>query len=730
MSSSRKNTTNNLPLTKKSGHEPFPYRDLFAHAPIGIVRTTVEGRLLEANRAFYRLLGFDSEGDAGEIHDIASDIYVDPPSRENLINLLKKHSTANHFPVQFKGKNNRHINCHLHVRAVTNEAGSIEYLEGFIDNVDLQVKTRKALEESEARYRSIFENTGAGTIIIEEDTTISMANSGFYKLFGFRREDVECKMKWPEFIADEKQREMMLAYHYKRRKNPGDAPVEYEFSLRDNYGRLRDIYLRVDMIGETTSSVASLFDITSLKTACRHLNTSESKLAGIVEAFDGYIYTRSKDYRLTYMNTSLQKLYGDGAINQPCYQVLYQFDKPCKWCPHELVFEGKTVKAEFQHPHTGRWYYTVSSSIYDVESGEAESQTVLVDIHERKETELQLKEKEAFLERENHRLKATIKERYRFGSIIGKSREMQKLYEFILRAAASEASVIIYGESGTGKELVARAIHDLSFRAKGNFIPVNCSAVPGELMESEFFGYVKGAFTGAIKDKKGYFDLAAGGTLFLDELGDISGKLQVKLLRALEGGGYSPVGGQDRRKANVRIIGATNRNLGSLIEQGKMREDFFYRIHILPIHLPPLRDRREDIPLLIEHFFRKFQPKTTIPTLPGRDIERLMTHSWPGNVRELKNTIQRYIDLGYLEFTGNHGQIVGPEPLVKAPQEIRSLSQAVADFEREYLVQLLSTNQWNRTKVASLLKIQRKTLYLKMKRLGIKERKGYERISK
>lgn len=724
MSQRRNFLPDNLTLTSASYQDPEIYRNLFAEAPIGIVRTTVDGRLLEANTAFYRLLGFTSGKDSDCIRNIAADIYVDPECRQKLLARLRQDTIVNHFPVLFRGKNNRHINCHLHVRAGKHPDGTIAFLEGFIDNVDLQIKTRQALENSEARYRSIFENTGAGTIIIEEDTTISMANSSFCSLFGFSKEEIEGKKKWPEFIADDEQRKMMLDFHHHRRRNPTAVPIEYEFKLRDNFGRLRDIYLRVDLISESSSSVASLFDITAQKAACVHLSASESKMAGIVEAFAGFIYTRTKQYRLTYMNKGMEDQVGGEAIGKLCHQALYQFDSPCPWCPGDLVFQGKTCKAELQHPHNGRWFYTISSSIYDIDKGEAESQTVLIDIHQRKEAELQLKEKELFLEQENVRLKATIKDRYRFGSIIGKSREMQKVYEKILRAAASDASVIIYGESGTGKELVAKAIHEQSKRSSRTFLPVNCSAVPTDLMESEFFGHTRGAFTGAERDKQGYFDLAAGGTLFLDELGEISEKLQVKLLRALEGGGYTPVGGVRRRDSNVRIIGATNRNLGNLIDQGKMREDFFYRVHILPIHLPPLRNRREDIPLLIEHFLKKYQGVATRTILPGRDIERLLEHSWPGNVRELENTIQRYLNLGYLEFsTRGHQPPLAPESQ-GASSPVFPLSRAVQDFEKDYILRLLAQNQWNRTRVAKLLKIERKTLYLKLKKFGVEESKA------
>ena len=237
-------------------------------------------------------------------------------------------------------------------------------------------------------------------------------------------------------------------------------------------------------------------------------------------------------------------------------------------------------------------------------------------------------------------------------------------------------------------------------------------------MESEFFGYTSGAFTGADKDKIGLFEMASGGTLFLDELGEISEKLQVKLLRALEGGGYTPVGSTQRRISNVRIIAATNRNLGELIDKGLMREDFFYRIHILPVELPPLRKRKEDIPLLIEHFMKKYKSNQPIGPLSGQSIERLMQHDWPGNVRELENTMQRYINLRYLDISDRRNR---PQTVHHQNPDVRPqpLGQAVQDFERDFIMKILSENRWNRTRVAQLLGIERKTLYLKLKKLGI-----------
>ena len=304
----------------------------------------------------------------------------------------------------------------------------------------------------------------------------------------------------------------MLQYHTARRICPENIPIEYEFTLRDKNGTLKEVFIRVDMIADSDASVASLLDITSLKNVRRSFRESESRLSGILEAFDGFIYICSKDYQLVFMNRKLQESLPPVVTTEPCYKRLYNLDQAmCKWCDGEKVFAGATVKYEYNNPNDSRWYYAVSSPIYAEENRISQKQTVIIDIHERRMGEEALREREIYLARENLRLRENIRERYKFGAIIGKSKAMQKVYELILRAAGSNANVIIYGESGTGKELVARAIHEMGDRAEQPFVAVNCGAIPAGLMESEYFGYQKGAFTGADKDKPGLFERANRG---------------------------------------------------------------------------------------------------------------------------------------------------------------------------------------------------------------------------
>jgi PAS domain S-box-containing protein len=328
------------------------------------------------------------------------------------------------------------------------------------------------------------------------------------------------------------------------------------------------------------------------------------------------------------------------------------------------------------------------------------------------------------LRRENVRLRTSMRDRYRLGDLVGKSPAMQEVYELIMKAAASEANVILYGESGTGKELAARAIHGASARSGHAFVAVNCGAIPETLLESELFGHRKGAFTGARADKPGFLDLADRGTLFLDEIGELPPGLQVKLLRVLEGGGFTPLGGSETRRPALHIVAATNRDLGRLVEQGTMREDFYYRIHVLPIHMPPLRERLEDLPLLVEHFLKSADLGAGSHALPADVMESLHRHDWPGNVRELRSVLQRYTTLKRLDLESPRrslhpsGPSGDPAPL-PGGDDPPELSRALADFERRFILRQLERHKWHRTRAAEGLGISRKTLFRKMKSLGL-----------
>ncbi|MDD2733608.1 MAG: sigma-54 dependent transcriptional regulator [Desulfuromonadaceae bacterium] len=331
------------------------------------------------------------------------------------------------------------------------------------------------------------------------------------------------------------------------------------------------------------------------------------------------------------------------------------------------------------------------------------------------------------LAEENKRLKSELSDKADFRTIVGSSKEMEKVFEVIRKVADTEASVLITGESGTGKELVARSIHANSSRRDAPFVAINCAAIPRDLLESELFGHMKGAFTGAIRDKIGKFQLAEGGTLFLDEVGDLPIELQPKLLRALQEKEVEPVGGTTVRKLDVRVVSATNLDIDKAIAEGAFREDLYYRLSVIPIHLPPLRERRKDIPLLIRYFCSKHGSEKI--TFDKEALHTLVMCSWPGNVRELENTIERLLimrnsDVITLDDLPEkfRGDSVHGIAVVKLPDEGYPLEQ----LEREIVVQALERNAWNQAAAARFLRIPRHTLIYRLEKYGITlpEKKG------
>jgi two-component system nitrogen regulation response regulator NtrX len=321
---------------------------------------------------------------------------------------------------------------------------------------------------------------------------------------------------------------------------------------------------------------------------------------------------------------------------------------------------------------------------------------------------------------ENTRLKGDTDSRYR---IIGESVPMKALRQQLALMAATDGRVLIFGESGTGKELVAHAIHQMSLRVAEPFVEVNCAAIPEELIESELFGHSKGSFTSAHEDKIGKFQKADGGSLFLDEVGDMSLRTQAKVLRALEEQRFEPVGAFRSVQVDVRVVAATNKNLDEEIERGNFREDLFYRLNVIPFFVPPLRDRREDIPLLADHFLREFttaygrKPKELTPEA----YQLLTEHHWPGNVRELKNLIERIVILNpQVRVDARHIPLntLRRQP-ERPPDRFGSLQEVREAAERDYILKKLEEAHGNVTRTAELLGLERSNLYRKMKTLGI-----------
>lgn len=336
------------------------------------------------------------------------------------------------------------------------------------------------------------------------------------------------------------------------------------------------------------------------------------------------------------------------------------------------------------------------------------------------------------LQRENRTLKKELKSVYGFHRIVGSSEPMKKVFELIEKVADTDSTVLVTGESGTGKELIAHALHYAGYRQEHPFIPVNCAAIPEELLESELFGHEKGAFTHAIRTRIGRFELADGGTIFLDEIGEMSLALQVKLLRVLQERKFERVGGVKTITVDIRVIAATNIDLELAVKKGRFREDLYYRLNVIPIRVPPLKERRSDIPLLVQHFLKSFtsNKRFNVEGIDEKAMECLVNYDWPGNVRELENIIERMVILAsgniisikdlserfvninrstqMTSSTGSYAPVL--------PEEGLSLSKAVSEFEKSMMLQALDRTGWIKNRAAQLLQMNRTTLIEKMKK--------------
>ena len=336
------------------------------------------------------------------------------------------------------------------------------------------------------------------------------------------------------------------------------------------------------------------------------------------------------------------------------------------------------------------------------------------------------------LKSENAYLRSQLEDRYRFEGIVGRSASMRKLFDMLETVARTTSTILISGETGTGKELVAKAIHHNSPRKNRRFVALNCAAIPETLLEAELFGHVRGAFTGAVSSRPGRLEQANKGTLFLDEVGTMSQGLQAKLLRSLQEREFERVGDSQSIRVDVRVIAATNADLEGMVEDGTFRKDLYYRLNVIPIHLPPLRDRHDDIPLLVQSFLEKLGPEQVPPRtdvlFSQAAMRRMMAFSWPGNIRQLENLIERalaltpgrtQIDVSDLPHEVQQGEAAPPDADLVLPEEGIDLQRYLQDLERELIRRSLDRTAGNKHKAAQLLNIKRTTLIEKVKRLQL-----------
>ncbi len=588
--------------------------------------------------------------------------------------------------------------------------------------------TNEALRESEERYRKVVE-LSPETIIVQIEGKIAFINTIGAKLFGASGREELIGRSFLDFVHPEHQEIIRTRKKEAKLEGVKSNLVEVGFIRLD--GQVIDsevVESQVNFEGNP-AMLTFIRDITERKRTQKVAEENAFLYRTLTTSIaDGVILVQ--DGKIFFANDAFARMCGYGEPDEIAgmdvsrffdSKITQFFRAVSEPGEHDREVKGSLQGMYFTRTDKKLWM-SMNNSVISWKSKPA-ILTAIRDVTEKVLQERAVREEAESLRRENIKLRSSIKERYKFGKIIGKSLAMQDVYELILKAAATNSDVIILGESGTGKELVARSIHNMSDRAHRSFITVNCGAIPEYLIESEFFGHVKGAFTGAHRGKEGYLHAANGGALFLDEVGEIGLNIQVKLLRAFENGEYSLIGDTKSKKSDFRIISATNKDLSNLTANGLMRQDFYYRISVIPIVLPPLRERKDDIPLLVDHFLQLFAKGETVPTIPGKDMDILLHHNWPGNIRELQNVLKRFLAIRNFDFMESLPETL---PAVQdicsekvQNKNLFSFRDTLQDVEKKTIVNALNEVSWNRTKAASMLGISRRTLFRRIEKLGL-----------
>jgi PAS domain S-box-containing protein len=607
---------------------------------------------------------------------------------------------------------------------------------------------RETVRTQDEQYKNAIEYTGTAMLVLEEDGTISAGNHKTEIITGYSKAEFTDHKPFTVYVAPE-DRPRMLSYFKRRREDasgaPGapSAPTEYEFKLLQKNGGVRNMLINVSMIPDTKKSLVSLMDITDRARAEADLRQSEKRFKDIAMLLPATICEWDGSLRLRYANPKglemfqLTKEDVDRGLN------LYDMIPPQERTKAEKdianVFQGdfgNAVEYCVTRKDGKQLHILVNSAPIMPERG---LRMCIVDITDRVEAQQKLREMEkqaeearinlARQETEKVRnevvnLRREILERAAFADMVSRSPLMKEIFDILPEVAVTPATVLVTGESGTGKELVARSLHELSDRKTKPFVAINCSALPDTLLESELFGYKAGAFTDAKKDKPGTFSRAHGGTIFLDEIGDISPAMQVKLLRVIQEKTFEPLGATEPVKVDVRIVAATNKDLGEQVKKGLFREDLYYRINVLVIKLPPLRDRRCDIPVLCDHFINRFNSRYNkeIKGISPEAESMLLAYDFPGNIRELENIIERafiFCKDPFIAVTHLPQHLSAPNGCAAAT----SLSH-VKDFdelEKLYLISVLEETGGSKIKAAERLGIHKATLFRKLRKLGIEK---------
>lgn len=568
--------------------------------------------------------------------------------------------------------------------------------------------TKQTSDESIRHYQTIINEIEDGVGETDLKGNLTFINDAGCRLWGYTREEI-LGSNYRTYIDPEGAKFLRQAYNQVYRTG---MPGRFTHDIVRKDGARRIVEDSVSVIRDQDDRISGFRavqrDVTDREESRQKLDDQRRRLNAIFASVKDAIITVDLNLRVIEANQSTEKICGvntrriGGKIFSEC---LEQCNRACCEVLRQTLEQKMSVsdyRIECDHQNRCRQLVSVNSTpLLDHQGEFAGAVLVIRDITRLSD------------------LERNLRERHTFQNIVGRSRKMQDIYSLLEDLASLETTVLVTGESGTGKELVAKALHYTGQRAFRPFVTVNCSALAESLLESELFGHVRGAFTGAVKDKQGRFEAADGGTIMLDEIGEVSPLIQLKLLRVLQEKVFERVGESFPRKANVRVIACTNRNLKEKVRRGEFREDLYYRLMVVEVPLPPLRERMEDLPLLVDHFRQIFNEKFSkhIDGVTEDVLDRFMQYSWPGNVRELEHAIEH-------AFILCRGQMISPEhlpaaindPIETEKSKVRSLRIAGKTTAREDIVKALHKTGGNKTEAARLLGINRRTVYRKIEK--------------
>ncbi len=690
-----------------------------------------DGEIIDVNSSFIKTSGYTREECIGKT-TTELNIWIDANIQDKFREELQKNGNLRNFEANFRIKNGDIIICILSAELITIEGK--ECILGTYRDVTEIRQQEKLLKENEEKYRKLFESANDAIFIMDGIKFID-CNQKTLEIYNCRRNEIINKSPIdfsPKYQPDGKFSESKALEKITKCINGTPQFFEWKHIKKDGSPFDAEVSLSKLEIANKQYILAIVRDITESKLQNEIIKESEEKFSKIFKSSPNPIIITTLEKGIVInANNRLSEIAGyslDEIKNKSIYNLnIWEYSSQRKSYINALKATGKVDKLEtnFRKKNVEVFPVIISSELIEIH-GEKLILGNFVDISKLKENEKNLKNALEELEKlrsklqnENIYLKEEIKFEHNFTNIITKNEAYKEVLKKIEQVATTDATVLILGETGTGKELLCRSIHNISDRSDNSLIKVNCASLPYNLIESELFGHEKGAFTGAIKDKVGRFELANGGTIFLDEVGELPLELQTKLLRVLQENEIERLGSSKTIKVDVRVIAATNRNLEKMVKEGKFREDLYFRLNVFPVTTIPLRNRKEDVPLLLNYFVKEFNTKfrKNITKIPQATMEKLQKYSWPGNVREFRNVIERAMILSKSE-TLNLEELENSQLNFQTSSRNRSITN-LKELEKKQIVAALNTCNWKiegENGAAKILGIPPSTLRDKIKK--------------